>query len=243
MGVSIQTVTLGHGADKTARISEGYMAHTLSIGSTWNKLRIGFRIGLVAPDDSSITGTPRLLLGLCSDTVNIPGSLSVQNSLLFRSTAGTWAVGGGVGSLGHTSFNGADWVSYHSGTTQTSITPANGGWFCRIARTTHGTAPGCSAILLEVEKGANWTGRVCAQFPSSAQVNCTPTAIYNAMQAYDINFTPAILDPSNYLVVGSNLGANPVQESTRGYLNSVCMAWDRLTQNMDFCEVIIARYY
>lgn len=244
MGVSIQTVTLPHGADKTARISEGFMAHTLSVGSTWNKLRVCFRLGLVAPDDSSITGTPRLLLGLCSGTTNIPGSLSVTNSLLFRSTTATWAVGGGtLGVLGHCSFSSADWASYHSGTTQTSITTANGGWFTRIARTTHPSLPGSSVIILEIEKGGTWTGRVVAPFPSSIGPNITPTMAMNAMQAYDFSLVPALLDPANYLLVSTSLGANPVQESTRGYLDSVCMAWNRLTQNMEFCEVIIGRYF
>jgi hypothetical protein len=98
-------------------------------------------------------------------------------------------------------------------------------------------------IILEIEKGGTWTGRVVAPFPSSIGPNITPTMAMNAMQAYDFSLVPALLDPANYLLVSTSLGANPVQESTRGYLDSVCMAWNRLTQNMEFCEVIIGRYF
>ncbi len=242
MAVTIETVTVPSGSDKVARLSEGYMAHTINVGSTWTKLRVGFRIGLDAPDTSSITSTPRLLLGLCSGTTNIPGMVSVTNSLIFRSTTASWSVANGSGGvLGHCSFSSADYASYHSGATQTSITAANGGWFTRVARSTDPNLPGTSAIVFEIEKGANWTGRIVAPFPASIGPHVTSANLLAAMQPYDINFHG--LDGSNYLMVQTNLGANPVAESTRGYLDSVCMHWNRLTQKIDIAEVIIARYY
>ena len=244
MGVTIQTITVPSGTEKTARISQGYMAHSLTVGSTWNKLRVGFRIGLTNASDGSITLTPRLLLGLCSGTSFIPGSGNVQNSLLFRSTAANWNVGGGGGVLGHCSFQGAEWATYHTGGTIATVSSnANNGYFCRIARPDHATFPGITVILIEIEKGSSWTGRVVAPFPSSIGPNISTATLTTAMQVFDINSTPGVLDGGgNYTVTTNSLGSNPVQESTRGYLDAVCMHWDRFTQNMDFGDVIIARY-
>jgi hypothetical protein len=99
---------------------------------------------------------------------------------------------------------------------------------------------GTSALLVEIEKGTPWLGRVVAPFPSAIGPHITPANLQTAMEAFDIDLHGL---GANYISVLSDLGTDPVQEATRGYLDTVCMHWNRITQKIDIAEVVIARYF
>jgi len=68
MASSIVLRTYGDGDDKKISLSNATCARLLSIGNTWNKIRVGIRLMVNAA--ANITGTPAFAVGVCSGTSN-----------------------------------------------------------------------------------------------------------------------------------------------------------------------------
>lgn len=89
MASTIITRNPGDGDDKRIQLSNSQFARVISIGSTWNKIRIATRI--TATDlGSGPVGTPRLAFGICSGTSNIYGDATVTNWCGLLTSAATW---------------------------------------------------------------------------------------------------------------------------------------------------------
>lgn len=82
--MEIITKTLGGESTKVISMANGQMVRSLSMGSSWDKIRIGFRYRINTEYD--IPGSPEFSIGLCSGTTNTFGSTTCDNFIGIMNT-------------------------------------------------------------------------------------------------------------------------------------------------------------
>lgn len=85
--------------EKRVQMNNGYLARPLSIGSSWNSLRITCLMGVYNPDgNATITGSPKVHIGLCAGPEFARGKVSfadVNHWLGIVTTSPSWTYNAG----------------------------------------------------------------------------------------------------------------------------------------------------
>lgn len=161
--------TFASGADIALQLGTEEWARTLSIGSVWNKIRIGC---LLAVNPVGTTNTPAgtgPVIGMCSGIGSTFGQTSTNNFVGYQAGlgggAGAYSTGTG-GTQPVFDWNGSNYAITKVGTTVSSVT-MGGGWNTAIPVQGVGTQRRY-LILVDIQKGSpNYTVTQWAQDPPS----------------------------------------------------------------------------
>lgn len=228
MGATIVSRTVSSVTDKRAALSNAQIARALPFGTSWNKIRIGFRYSVT--DSGGNLTVPILSVGVCSGTTNMIADATTTNWVGFRSGVRDFArytspthyrVGYSSGGpnfpattrVGTTITQGigynTDWNS--------SAQPSDYRWVC----------------IAEIEKGSpNYTLAVLLNSgspPTAADVSL-PTFL-GAMQAS----TPTIAQ--HYWQTNCVVAASEVA----GSFDTLNIAWNQTTSVLEISDLAIAK--
>lgn len=195
------------------------IGRTLSIGTSWNRIRIGCRI-VCDPNGNTGDFTPAIAFGMCSGTTNMFNSASTTNflGLVFRAgiawtlSSQIWFQSGGAPGN----------VSKRVGTTTTTLSLGLNSWYCA------GDVSWRSYILVDITKGSpNFT--VGLGTYQTGSVNDTSlSSFYDRMQG---NPDP----PSPYS------SAAVAFDEIAGSLDTVNFYWGTTNRKMEVSEILVYR--
>ena len=180
--------------------------------TSWSKIRVGVRFSVsLAYNSASITGNPRLCIGVCNFDKGGPATMSqVAHFLGMRNNQVSNTINGGGTSY---SFGMCGSMRVNSIYTETT---AAGGTF----RISNGTILCMAAV--EIDKTTPGATTISWFRPSnsvSGILNVTQDSFFEQME----NTTP-ILEGYTYSTLAPTFN---VDEAANGFLDSVCLSWDR----------------
>lgn len=226
MSIAIDTVTIGAIEDRRLAIASGNAARVMSIGTSWNQIRIGVRWCF---DDAAgdIVGTPRMYLGVLSNPANplTNGPVGTTCSHFVGSVTmnGSWTRN--AGPPVYYSVTGPAYAAAKKiGNVLTTSNMNTGG---RISGAPSTNRP---MLVTEITKGSpNFTVQNCVPFTLT-----TDLLTGDVMQAISL---PTMTDVLNYLnfrgganaYVNNTIPTIAVSEATNGFLNAVCVGFDKAT--------------
>ena len=240
MSVEITSVTIGSIVDKRLTLGNSQWAATLDMGTDWTTLRIGCR---VAFDDTgtNLIVTPKHYFGVlaspASGMTNGPIGSLTSHFLGVSSVGATWTRATTVPSR----------IRYGSGlqiwgfrkkilTTETTLGTLFDNWYSAeptVAR---------NAMIFEVTKGTpNFTVSFIKANPAATEIDIPYSIFVDAMSL------PTMANAVTYLnnTAGSGyyneITTGAVSESTSGYFNSICCAWDRSVPLHYVSEMLFAK--
>lgn len=239
MSVSIDTVTIGGIEDRRLVLANAQAARVIDIGTNWTRIRIGIR-GALNDSGASIAGTPRIYIGMLSSPsaglANGPltGSTShfvglVQGSATLTRNAsplaysGVWANGSYAKKVGAT-------ITAIGGGNVTGWLSANPSTYRNI-------------VAAEILKGSpNFTINIIA--PNLSTVH--DVSLANFISAMEVSTITAMGTYLNGIYGGiynssSLSGSLAVSEATNGFLDAVCVAWDKNSPVLNISDVIWAK--
>jgi hypothetical protein len=237
MSVNIDTVTISAIEDRRLELGNAQAARVIDIGTSWTRLRVGCRIAF---DDSgaNITGTPRLYLGVMASP-----SVGMANGPLGATTSHFVGLIFGNATL----TRNAGPPAYYSGITgATNIMGKKVGAAISFAAANVtmnlSAAPATNrcVMIAEITKGApNFTLQALSN--SATAVNdITLARFLSAMEIDTMAGVEAYLDQfaAHGLVAPGSLA---VSEGVDGFLNAVCVAWDRSTPLVHISDMMYAK--
>lgn len=202
-------------------------AQKLSIGSTWNKLRIGarfafddlggnaaamdFYFGLMSNPNASLDNGP-----LGNETSNYIGWRSQTDFVRVAGPPATYSM--------TTSTKAATKVG-------STITPIGGNIVSRVSATPASLRLG---ILAEITKGTPWTIAI-ASHPATTIADISLAGLIGALE--NASFTTGA---TSINLAGSVAVNATVDEVTNGYIDSICVGWSRSDFKVYFSEVLFA---
>lgn len=217
--------TISAATEKAIAMENSAFARTLSIGTSWTKLRVGIRFHF-RDLGSAPSGTPRFAIGLCSGTTNIMGDASVTHWVGLITNTATWgyAAGSHYGSI--------DLVAAKKvGSTLSTGTSLSGAAMGIPARAAD-NVPDRMMLFADIEKGspnfafsAFWPGPISVIDASRAQ-------FLSRME----EATPSAFSTHTFTTGGSLA----VSEAD-GVLNAINIAWDRASFAAELCDIAVAR--
>lgn len=224
MGVTILSRTVSSVEDKRARVANAVFARKISIGNSWNKIRIGLRLSF-EDSGANITGNPALVVGVCSGLTALYGEASVTNFAGVYLSAVQWNRGSG-GSYAWYGATNSCYPMKKVGTTQTTgvttITSSNGPWF--------GASPNLRDIyFVDILKGSPNYSFYC--FWSNSLSDVTIANFKTQMEAA----TPVLAD---HFYSGPQTLA--VDESA-GNFDSICVHWNHTVPAMEISDFAICK--
>jgi len=235
LSVSILTTNIGGVDDKRIVLNNGSISRKISIGNTWNRLRIFARFSW---DDAgaNIGGSPRLWFGVHSNPQpnmsNGPLTASCSHFVGLRTPSATWARSAGPVKYTVTHQDG---LCKKVGNTES---PVVGSW----AASSH-FKPGVNTtrhpLWLEFTKGApNFT--VVFWCPDDATY---PDVDYAELMSLTEQRTAATARQIWANIAGgafSQINGSAtiaVDENANGPLNSICVGWDEIVANCYVSEM------
>lgn len=231
MSVLIESATIGADTEKRLLLGNAQWAATISAGTSWNRLRIAARMAL---DDtgSDITGTPRLYLGMMSSPAvgmtNGPLNAVTDHFVGFVSASASFS------RITVPSPNAYGMSSQLLGKkVDATITLAGSTVGHRIS-----AAPTTArqVTMVEIEKGSpNFTLR-CGTF-AAAPADISLTTLISSLE--DPTFTSAV---GGTMSQSANVTTLAVTEATDGFLNAICIGWDRSSSKLHVSEMFYAIY-
>lgn len=242
MSTSIDTVTIVT-EDRRLVLQNSQVARVINIGTSWSTLRIGVRWSM---DDTgfSIGGTPRLYMGMMSGPTagmaNGPLTDLTSHFVGFVSTTGIMTrTAGPYYSVTDTSSSSSNIYAKKVGSTLT----LGSGTGIAISGVQAAPSSKRSAFIVEIVKGApNFTINICR--PNAAPVNdiATSNVLKQAMEATLMTDAATILATAT----GGTYGGTPtgtvaVSEGTNGYLDAICVAWDRSSPALHISDIMWAK--
>lgn len=199
----------------------------MPIGTSWNKLRIAMRWSMRS-SGANITGTPRLVFGLCSGSSNPFGDATTTHFIGCRSGAATWTLAGA-----RYAFGGNAWFPIKKvGTTITEGTTFTATATCVGLGAITNTADR-TLFFLDITKGSpNYTFNV---------FNNTEATVA------DITLTTFLAQVEVEAAVVANHAFRTAQtlavnEGTDGTLDHINFHWDRTAPEPEICDIAIARF-
>jgi len=230
MSVVIESIT-SPDTEKRLVLSNSQWAATLSVGSTWNKIRVGCRSGL-GTTGGNMSGTPQFHLGFCSDPVSgfTNGPLSGANCKHFIGTISTdtlWSLVSGTPDH-YTNGSGQQAGKNVLGT----VTNLGG------SSTTLHSADSTAArriYMVELERQVtNWDVRVST---NSLTVDHTENDLIAAMEESD--FATSCIAAGG---LTARVTTHAVDEVTDGSLNAICVGWSTAQTEAHISEMMFAIY-
>lgn len=216
-----ERVFVSDGIDKYITLPNAEYVRPLSIGSNWNRLRIGVLMAMTPNATSNILSC-NFVMGVCSGATNPYGASST-----------TYFIGSGMTGSATMTYNaGTAGASYYTGSTTS--------WVSRIGTT---LTTGGALTFLAVTTSGVYTQRRCAQYvditkysPSAANIavtQWTETGAGTAHTQYDVTY-PAFLyaleQAGTPVINGTNMNSNgtngPFVEAS-GPLDTVDVYWNK----------------
>ena len=224
MGSVIIARTISAATEKAIAMTNSAFARTLSIGTTWTKIRVGIRFHF-RDLGSAPSGTPRFALGLCSGTTNIMGDASVTHWVGCITDAASWgyAAGSHYGSI---TWSPAKKVNTTL-TVGSSLTTTMG-----IPARAADNVADRMMLMVDIEKGS-------PNF-SFASFWPGPTSSVDATKA---NFLSRMEEatPSGFSTHTFTTGGSLAVSESDGTLNAINIAWDRASFAAELCDIAVAR--
>lgn len=216
--------TISAATEKAIAMENSAFARTLSIGTSWTKLRVGIRFHF-RDLGSAPSGTPRFAIGLCSGTTNIMGDASVTHWVGLITDTLTWgyAAGSHYGSI---SLNPAKKVG-STLTVGAALTSAMG-----IPARAADNVPDRMMLFADIEKGS----------PNFAFSSFWPGPI-SSIDASRAQFLSRMEEatPSAFSTHTFTTGGSLAVDEADGVLNAINIAWDRASFAAELCDIAVAR--
>lgn len=233
------------GTQQYLSLSAADYMRTLSIGSNWNRLRIGILCAITPPGETTwnITGN-NLALGMCAGygsslttqapahvfgaaLPNVPANISVQSVI-------NYAAGSG-GNTYYTS-GGQVFFKYEKGVIGTSVT---GSFTWNIPSCAQSGIARRGILILEMVKSAliagNMTFALYGDTAALTAVDVTSSDLYTALESS----APAVQGITlTSLGVGNTIAFN---EITNGFLDTVFVQWGGYINPLQLYEIAVMR--
>lgn len=228
MSASIVSRTIGGIVDKRVSLANNSMARTLNIGNNWNSIRIALRFSLTDPGTGvNLTGTPRLTIGMCSGTSNVPGDATVTNFAGARTSSATWTRATGVAP--YYLFSAPQWKAC----------VASGGALSDSASALSNSSQliCCPDLLqdplfFDITKGSpNYTLK--GFFRTGSTSPTTTSLATMLMLAEQASITYASFSQTTALSFAASESA--------GNLDTAVVHWDRSVPTIEICDFVVAR--
>jgi hypothetical protein len=222
MASTIVTRTISAAQENAISMANSQWARTLSIGTTWNVLRVGLRLHM-GTTGANITGTPRFFVGLSSGTSNIFGDATTTHAVGMVTTIATWQ------DLG----NGYYDPTFFSPAKRVNTTLTTGTTFGQSVIPAPASNANRTLCFIDITKGSpNFS------FKHFCQSTGTTTDVSKATFLAQMEAsTPSLAQHAYY---GPQTLA--VDEATNGFLDSVCVAWDRAAAAIEICDIAVTRF-
>lgn len=217
--------TISSATDKRLALANGQIMRKFNFLNTWNVLRIGIQFGFNGA--ASIAGTPQLVFGLNSGTVNGYADVTTQHFLGIRTLAASMTYNAGPPAYYSTST--AFKLTKRIGTTTTDGGAFGSPYFSAAMTTAR------SALVLQITRGSpNFT--VEPVFPNNApgaQADINDSAFLNMMEA--LTMTDAAAIQSGYAV--STPQTIAIDTGTNGDFDSILVYWDRSAAPLEISSI------
>jgi len=241
MATLIKARTFSSVVDNRAQLSNSNFARLWSsdIGTTWNKIRIGFRISMT-DSGGSMSSTPKFAFGISSGTSNIFMDATTTHWLGALSNMSIWTRTAGP-PVQYT-MNGAAGASIFAAkkiNTTTTIGSAlaglsGSGTFIVTLR--DATTANRGVIFLDITKGSpNFTLAVTI-YPWANSSTDVSVAAYLTQLSIAV---PSLPDHVNYEGTTATVA---VDEATNGYFNAINIAWDRSDALIEISDIAVVRF-
>lgn len=221
--------TISSATDSRIQLSNSRFARQIPF--SWSKIRLGVRWTLNATTGVNITGTPRIVLGICAGSSNIYGDATTTHFLGARQNESTWTAQGAAGSE-NWFCNGSTWQNLKRvGTTDTTGTSL--GLNAITWNIAHATLARRSIFFLDITKGSpNFTQRIFG-------TNANPPADITESRFLELM---GIELPSETNYQHATAQTLAVSEGTDGTFTHLNVHWDRTTQNIEISDIALARF-
>lgn len=217
------------GSDERLVLRTNQAARVLSIGTNWTTLRVGARITF---DDFGFTvqGNPRFFMGVMSNPASgasglTNGPLNYVTSHFVGNVDTTQDWSRTAGPVKYTAASNLPAKGKKVGSAITGIATAAG------QRMISGTTTLRTVQIVEIVKGSpNFTIRLLMNNSTSTPADTTITHLKTAMVQASMAAAVTYLDGQgigDYTLVSSPDNTLAVNEATDGFLNAVCIGWDR----------------
>lgn len=213
--------------DKRIVLGAEQLGRTISIGTNWNKIRIGMRCSTTYTSTSPLP----LLFGLCSGTTAMAGDATPEHFVGVRFDVAGWGVTNYTGFL-----SAYGWAcKIVDGTATQTGNDSTGAWMAKTANCT-------GALMLEITKGSpNFT---ISKIRSIGTTSGTPT--YSSEDITQALFEQAMLSAASPPSIAGHIGqwasnTIAVNEATDGYLDTINIKWGDPVATLDINEIAWAR--
>lgn len=216
-------------SDHRLVLSNGQVARVMAIGTDWTILNISARLAF-GDFGANITGTPRFYMGvLANPTAGVltNGPLNGASTSHFVgaiSQGATWTRA--TGPVRYSTASNASWKGKKVGATITGIGTAGDGRFMS------GDTSLRVYLQVQITKGSpNFSIRHCTKTTANVPIDVTNldlqgtcnqaspiVEVANMMNSFGVN---------TYAEIASGQFSIAVNEAVDGFLNAVCVAWDR----------------
>jgi len=208
--------------EKRLSLNAEQIGRSISIGSQWQKIRIGVRWSCTLT--TNYVSSPALYLGMCSGTTNMIGDTTPQHfvgwhmkpdSTVSASNTNYISIPGGTSNSMLVNVGGVKTVAGFN------VNPLNVG---RVSR------GGAAIMVLEITKGSpnfllsNW---------SSSGYLSTPSDFLTVMQAVAV--------PTSIMSARISGEAMAVDEATNGYLDTINFAWQGVQGDFELSDIAYTR--
>lgn len=212
--------------DVRAVLSNSTLRRLLSIGSTWNKIRVGVR--LIVNGSAAVVGTPRFAMGVCSGTANPfnNGSASTDHFVGAATKFATWGYSGNIFYI-----NGgtADWLpTKRVGTTTTEGTTLVGSLVLPSV-----TLAKRWCLFLDIEKGSPNHTLQAFYTNNTLAADTSKETFLSTVEVEACSLTHHAFGTARTLAV---------DEGTDGALNAVNISWDRTSPTIEICDIALVRF-
>ena len=230
MSVIIETVSFGD-ESKRLILTNAQWAATIVAGTSWNRIRVACRMSLT-DSGANLTGTPKLYLGMLASPAagltNGPLGSSTSHFVGVMPEDSTWTrlTSGGI----HYQADGQH-IGKKIGSTRTHAGAAFDQRFSGAEAT-----PFRMIYHVEIEKGSpNFTIRTAGV--AASPVDHSLTTLISTLESSTMTGANALL--TGY---GNQNNTLAVDESADGFLNAICIGWDRTSSALHVSEMFYAIY-
>lgn len=222
-----QITTQGSDGDKAIEMINSHFARQFSIGSQWQKIRVGIRLSCNNSPGATLTGNPELFVGLSHGTSSVFGDAQVSHSVgLISSGSWTWT-SAQDGYFGTVTFRGC----VKTGSSMTYFGSADN---CNCI---NASGSGRSMFFVDLERNPTNTYLSCSSF------NRSNTTINDINQTEFFFYLEQDVPSEGFHSYNSNFAFLPIDENTNGGLDSICVSWDRTVPRIVINDIAIYKFY
>jgi hypothetical protein len=237
MSASIVSRTVYSAIDKKLVLANDQAGRKLAIGSTWNRIRFGFRMTFDCGGITTNLSGATLRMGMCSGTTNMVGSPICTNFLGYGSAIGGAGFNYYGGACPYILGTGGHWVIKKVGATEGALANSAGGPYmvADVAQRQH--------YLLEIEKQSPGVYRV-AMATNATNPSATDFKYSTLTQAMESNTMAQAC-----VVLNTDGGSHSSWDQSTltfseaaGALDTFNIYWSLASRKLEISEVLYARY-